>query len=124
MSRHTYVAAVISALTYHVSFAVAAELDGEIAFNNHCRKCHTFKKNDHRIGPSLHAIVGKKAEEAQGFGGYSGTLHGITWSEEMLDKFIADPTSVSSSTNMIYPPVKDPAERKAIIEFLRKSGTQ
>ena len=123
MSRFLAVA-LLSAWGLHISFAEAAELDGEIAFNNHCRKCHSMKKDDHRLGPSMYGIVGKKAEQAQGFRNYSGALRDITWDEAMLDKFIANPGSVATSTNMIFPPVADPAERKAIIEFMKKSGGQ
>jgi cytochrome c len=106
------------------SAALAQQEDdpGEIMFNNHCRKCHSIKAGDNRLGPSLHGIVGKEAGTVAGFGGYSGGLKGFNWDEAMLDKFIADPASVSQGTNMIYPPVKDPAERKQIIEFMKKSG--
>ncbi|MGQ0673958.1 MAG: c-type cytochrome [Hyphomicrobium sp.] len=100
----------------------AAELDGEVAYNNHCRKCHSMKVDDHRLGPSLAGIVGKPAEQASGYTGYSGGLKGLTWDEATLDTFIADPAAVSSSTNMIIPPVKDAAERKAIIDFLKSGG--
>jgi len=100
----------------------AADEPGEIIFNNHCRKCHTVKQGDNRLAPSLYGIVGKKAGQVEGFKGYSGGLEGITWDEATLDKFIADPASVASNTNMIYPPVTDAAERKKIIEFLKQSG--
>ncbi len=47
-----------------------------------------------------------------------GGLSGVVWDEVTLDRFIADPASISPNTNMIYPPVKDPLERKKIINFL------
>ena len=124
MSRFVNTLALLCASTVQIALAEAAELDGELVYNNHCRKCHSMKKDDHRLGPSLYGIVGKKAEQAQEFGNYSGALGGIIWDEATLDKFIADPTTVSSSTNMIYPPVKNPAERTAIIEFMKKSAGQ
>ena len=46
-------------------------------------------------------------------------LSGPVWDEVTLDRFIADPASISPSTYMIYPLVKDRAERKKIIEFLK-----
>ena len=107
---------------YPAAAWAAAEESGEISFNNHCRKCHTIKQGDNRLAPSLYGIVGKKAGQVEGFKGYSGGLEGITWDEATLDKFIADPASVASNTNMIYPPVADPEERKKIIEFLTQSG--
>jgi hypothetical protein len=35
---------------------------------------------------------------------------------------IADPASISTSSNMIFPPVAEAAERKKIIEFLKTIG--
>lgn len=122
MARISVLLALLALPMLQCARAEAVELDGEIAFNNHCRKCHSIKKDDHRLGPSLHGIVGKKAGQAQGAANYSGSLGDITWDEATLDKFIADPTSVALNTNMIYPPVKDPMERKAIIDFLKSRG--
>jgi len=96
----------------------ADDVDRRIAFNNHCRNCHSIKKDDNRLGPSLYGIFGAQAGQVKFYKGYSLGLTGFTWDEATLEKFIADPTSVSSSTNMIYPPVADVAERKKIIEFL------
>lgn len=38
-----------------------ADEDLEITFNDHCRECHSFLKNDNRLGPSLYGVVGRKA---------------------------------------------------------------
>jgi hypothetical protein len=39
-----------------------ADDDGlEITFNDHCRECHSFVKDDNRLGPSLYGVVGRKA---------------------------------------------------------------
>jgi cytochrome c len=100
----------------------AAADDGQIAFNNHCRNCHSFKAGDNRIGPSLHGIVGQPAGQVKGYGGYSGALEGITWDEATLDKFIADPASVAPGTSMTLTRVEDSAVRKQIIEFLKSTG--
>lgn len=99
--------------------ATAQHDDGEIAFNAHCRKCHSVRNGDNRLGPSVYGIFGAKAGQVEGFRGYSGSLTDITWDEPTLDKFIANPASISPNTNMIYPPVTDPSERKRIIEFIK-----
>ena len=104
--------------------AAAQGDEGTIAFNNHCRNCHSFKPDDNRIGPSLHGIVGKPAGQVKGYGKYSGALNGLTWDEATLDKFITDPQSVAPGTNMAYPPVHDPAERQKIIAFLKSTSAQ
>jgi cytochrome c2 len=52
--------------------AAAADGDGQIAFNNHCRNCHSFKKGDNWLGPSIFGIFGASAGRVEGYGGYSG----------------------------------------------------
>src|SRR5262245_51351049 len=129
MSRMTLLAASLVALSLCEAAAAQEEAGatqgGEdmIAFNNHCRNCHSFKPGDNRIGPSLNGIVGKPGGKVQGYGKYSGALDGITWDEATLDKFITDPQSVAPGTNMSYPPVHDEAERKKIIEFLKSTSS-
>ncbi len=124
MNRYTTTLAFVAGLTCAVGHAVAAELDGEVLFNTHCRNCHTAVKDDHRLGPSLHGIVGAEAGKASGFAAYSGSLKGFSWDEATLDKFMASPASVAPNTSMIYPPVESPEQRKAIIGFIKSKSTQ
>jgi cytochrome c len=90
-----------------------------IAYNTHCRTCHSTKAKDNRLGPSLHGIIGAKAGQNSGYGAYSGALNGLTWDEATLDRFIAGPSGVATGTTMNSPPVADPAERRKIIDFLK-----
>jgi len=66
--------------------ANAADDDLEISFNDHCRECHSFVKDDNRLGPSLYGVVGRKAGQLAGFG-YSESLKdsGVTWDEPTLE---------------------------------------
>lgn len=103
--------------------AFAADDDPELAFNNHCRECHSAVKDDNRLGPTLYGVVGRKAGTVATFGGYSPGLQnsGITWTPEMLDQWIADPNAVVSGNNMAppFPGVADAAERAQIIAYLK-----
>ena len=76
-----------------------AEEDLEITFNDHCRECHSFLKDDNRLGPSLYGVVGRKAGAEPGYG-YTQSLKdsGVTWDEATLDKWIADPARSSPAT--------------------------
>jgi cytochrome c len=102
--------------------ALAADDDLELAFNNHCRECHSALKGDNRLGPTLYGVVGRKAATVPGYE-YSPALQdsGITWTEKVLDQWIADPSAVASGNNMQppYPGVADPAERAKIIAYLK-----
>jgi cytochrome c len=102
----------------------AADDAGQVAFNTHCRNCHSVKPDDNRLGPTLHGIVGKQAGQAKNFGNYSGSLTAdITWDEATLDKFIADPKSIASNTTMTpFAGIPDAAQRKLIIDFLKTQG--
>jgi len=101
----------------------AAE-DGQTAFNNSCRTCHTMKEGDNRLGPNLAGIIGRKAGSLSDYN-YSSSMKqsGIIWDEANLDQFIAKPDQVVSGNNMKpYGGINDAAQRKAIVEFLGKGG--
>jgi cytochrome c len=106
----------------HSGAAVADDDENKIAYNNHCRTCHSFRKDDNRLGPSMYGIFGAQAGQVKGYRGYSGGLVNFTWDEATLDRFIANPASISTGTNMVSPPVADAAERGKIIRFLKSNG--
>jgi len=96
-----------------------------VAFNNHCRTCHSVKEGDNRLGPSLHGIFGAKAGSAAGYGNYSQALKssGVMWDEASLDEFIANPEQVIPNNNMKpYAGLNDANARKEIVAFLKASG--
>jgi cytochrome c len=102
--------------------AVRADEDLEITFNDHCRECHSFLKDDNRLGPSLYGVVGRKAGTEPGYA-YTQSLKdsGVTWDEPTLDKWIANPGAVIPGNGMSppYGGVADPAIRQRIIAFLK-----
>jgi cytochrome c len=102
--------------------ATSTSGDSQAAFNNNCRTCHSTKEGDNRLGPSLSNIVGAKAAARSGYANYSQAMRaaGITWDEQTLDRFIANPESVVPNNNMKpFKGVPDAAARKAIIEYLK-----
>ena len=101
-----------------------AQSDGQMAFNNSCRTCHTMKEGDNRLGPNLAGIIGRKAGSLPDYN-YSSSMKqsGITWDEANLDQFIANPDQVVSGNTMKpFGGVTDPAQRKAIVDFLKSGG--
>ena len=108
------------AAVYVPAASEAEEIDGEAAFNNACRTCHSTKPDDNRLGPHLNGIIGRKAGAAEGYA-YSAAMKGagLTWDEATLDKFMANPDAVVQGNNMKpYTGIQDAAQRKAIVEFL------
>jgi cytochrome c len=112
------------ALSSALAGAAAAADDassGQQVFNNACRTCHSWKKDDQRLGPDLHGIVGRKAGTAAGYA-YSQAMKAsdITWDEATLDKFIADPDHVVPNNNMKpFTGISDAGQRKQIVDFLK-----
>ncbi|MES1179787.1 MAG: cytochrome C, partial [Hyphomicrobium sp.] len=96
MSRRTRIplllaAALVSAAWTLPGFAAEqqqgkADDAGQVAFNTHCRNCHSVKPGDNRLGPSLHGVYGSPAGQVKGFGNYSGGLTpDMKWDEATLD---------------------------------------
>jgi cytochrome c len=119
------VVSTVGLLTFIGTAHVLAAEEAQVAFNTHCRTCHSTKEGDNRLGPSLHDIYGSKAGASTGYSNYSQGLasSGITWDEANLNRFIENPDQVVSSNNMKpYKGIADEAVRKQIIEFLKSES--
>ena len=94
---------------------------GRQLFNNACRTCHSILDDDNRLGPHLHAIIGRKAGALPNYR-YSSALNeaGFTWDEETLDRFIADPAEMIPGNSMKpYGGMASADNRADVIAFLR-----
>ena len=92
----------------------------KLAFNNHCRTCHVTTEGDHRLGPSLHNIIGREAGSASGYA-YSSAMKtaGIVWDEASLDRYIENPDALVPGNNMKpYSGITSAEERAKIIAYL------
>lgn len=97
----------------------------ELAFNNHCRECHTVDRGDNRLGPTLYDVVGRKAGSLAGFPNFSSAVQdsGIVWDAASLDKWIADPEAFLPDNNMRpFAGVTDAKERALIISYLESKS--
>ncbi|WP_244635886.1 c-type cytochrome [Chthonobacter albigriseus] len=95
--------------------------DGQLLYNNLCRTCHAVQPGDHRLGPSLAGVHGRKAGSAEGFP-YSASMKGadITWTDETLDAFLTDPDAVVSGNGMKpFGGIASEEERRSIVEYLK-----
>jgi len=89
-----------------------------------CTACHSADPADgNRIGPNLAGVVGAKAGGQPGYN-YSDALKssGIVWTPDQLDRFIQNPRGLVPGTKMMIQGPKDPAARKAIIDYLAGTG--
>lgn len=95
--------------------------DPQVAFNNHCRTCHSVQPGDNRLGPALHGVMGRKAGSVEGFAyspGFKTT--DVVWDEKHMDQFIANPNSLFPGNNMAtFAGLSNEGDRKAIIDYLK-----
>jgi cytochrome c2 len=107
--------------------ATAGQADdhGEEVFKRNCAMCHSVEPGKNRVGPSLAGVVGRRAGSVPGFSYSSANSHsGIVWTKEALDQYLTDPQKMVPGTLMIFPGLKNPDDRRAVIDYLAEnSGT-
>jgi cytochrome c len=93
--------------------------EGQKIFKRVCFTCHTTDAGKNKIGPSLHGVIGRKAGTAPGFA-YSTAMKdsNVTWDDQALDKYLADPKKFIPGNKMAYAGVKKEDERKEVIAYL------
>jgi cytochrome c len=87
-----------------------------------CRACHNLKAGEpHKVGPNLHGFMGTKAGELGGFN-FSDALKksGLVWDDKTLDRWIENPSALVKGHKMAYIGMRDPKQRAALIEFLKR----
>lgn len=90
------------------------------ALKAQCAGCHTFNRREMAsIGPNLWEIVGRRVGSDRQFR-YSKPMKefGGRWTRERLDEFLADPAAVVPGNTMQFEGIKDPEQRRRLIEFL------
>ena len=86
-----------------------------------CSVCHAVSAGKPAgLGPNLAGVIGRKAGTLPGYT-YSPAMKAsaIVWSEEQVQRFIANPQGVVKGTKMYLPGIADAAERAAIVAYLR-----
>jgi len=100
--------------------AVAQEA-GEIVFKKNCAVCHTLDAGKNKIGPSLAGVVSRKAGSVPGFAYSAANKNsGDIWDEQTLDTYLTDPRKFMPGTKMVFAGLKNPEDRKALIEYLKE----
>ncbi len=88
-----------------------------------CMACHMVgPEARNRVGPPLNDLLSARAGHVEGFR-YSDAMRargdaGLTWTEEALDAFLADPRGFVPKTKMSFRGLKDAADRADVIAYL------
>ncbi|HVC62230.1 MAG TPA: cytochrome c family protein [Acetobacteraceae bacterium] len=92
---------------------------GQAVFRQQCGICHSPKAGRNMIGPSLFGVVGRKTGSVPGYTySVANKNSNITWTPEVLDKYLDSPQSVIPGTKMPYGGLKDPIKRANLIAYL------
>ena len=90
-----------------------------------CRACHDVgPEAKNKVGPVLNDIVGRKAGTIEGFtyseANKAAGGKGLTWTEDVLLKYLENPLVFMPGTKMAFAGLKDEQDRKDLIAFLKK----
>lgn len=118
--------AALAAVAFAPGAAMAADgnaKEGEDIFKA-CRACHQVGPDaKNALGPVLNGIVGRKAGSVEGFN-YSPANKtagegGWVWTEENLNKYLADPRGAMPGNRMAFAGLKDEQDRADVIAYLK-----
>jgi cytochrome c len=88
-----------------------------------CRSCHVLDEGVNRVGPSLHKVVGRKSGSVAGFAYSDANKNsGVTWTTDVLFKYLEDPKGFMPGTKMAFPGVKDAQDRANLVAFLESKS--
>lgn len=88
-----------------------------------CMGCHALAYD--RTGPRHCGLIGRRAGSVAAFP-YSDAMKAsdIVWTAQTLDRFLKNPLAALPGTSMGYAGVADPAERAALIAFLKHADSR
>jgi cytochrome c len=89
---------------------------------NQCVSCHSVAAGENRVGPSLHAVIGRPAGQIPSFH-YSDAnkKSGKVWSEQELYAYLANPQKEVPGTYMTFIGVNNPQKRADVIAYLQEN---
>ena len=98
---------------------------GAAIFGASCGVCHMAQRDASRadlatrLGPNLWGVVGRKAGTYKGFP-YSYALRssGITWTNDQLLRYIAEPQKTVPNVRMTFVGLKNPNDLEDVVAYL------
>ena len=92
---------------------------GKDVFSTECAECHSVREGKNKKGPSLFAVVGRKAATVAD-ATYSDALKasGILWSPDKVDAYVTAPKKLVPGGKMKYDGLASAAGRADLIAYL------
>lgn len=96
---------------------------GETVFKK-CAVCHVVDKDQNKVGPSLHGVIGRTAGTHPNYN-YSKAMTdagkgGLVWDEASLRDYLHNPKAKVKGTKMAFPGLKDDTEITNLLAYLKK----
>ena len=96
--------------------------EGEKVFRQ-CKACHSLEAGKKGVGPSLNGLIGRQSGSLADFA-YSPAMKnaGVTWNEENLSKYIADPKGFVAGNKMAFAGIKKEEDLKNLLAYLNEAA--
>ena len=113
--------ALLAALAFSTAAQAGDAAKGQKVFVK-CKTCHEVATEKKKIGPTLKGIMGRKAGTVEGFV-YSDAMKasGITWGEDTLKPYLADPKAVVPGGKMVFTGLKKEDDIEDVLAYLAEA---
>lgn len=117
--RGAAAAAALVAIAPATTWAAGDVQAGLDVFAGQCAECHSMKEGKNKKGPSLFAVVGRKAGSIADFK-YSDAMKssGYTWTPEQIDAYVTQPKKAVPGGIMKYDGLPDAKARADLLAYL------
>lgn len=121
--RRSRSSAVVAVLAACLGQAAQAQVDevkrGADIFAAECSECHSARAGKNKKGPSLHAVIGRKAGALADVK-YSDAMRqsGWVWDAEALRRYLAQPKRALPGGTMKYDGLPDPNALEDLLAYL------